>query len=93
MIEFVDTHTHIFEPEFAEDRAAAVERAVDAGVKTLCLPCINESSLERMDEMCREFPGICHAMIGLHRWTFVGKVVSLLSNMLSRLVMTFLPRS
>ena len=27
------------------------------------------------------------------RWTFVGKVMSLLFNMLSRLVMTFLPRS
>ena len=31
--------------------------------------------------------------IALTRWTFVGKVKSLLLNMLSRLVMTFLPRS
>ena len=31
--------------------------------------------------------------IALTRWTFVGKVVSLLFNMLSRLVITFLPRS
>ena len=31
--------------------------------------------------------------IALTRWTFVGKVMSLLSNMLSRLVITFLPRS
>ena len=29
----------------------------------------------------------------LKRWTFVGKVMSLLFNMLSRLVITFLPRS
>ena len=29
----------------------------------------------------------------LTRWTFVGKVISLLLNMLSRLVITFLPRS
>jgi len=29
----------------------------------------------------------------LSRWTFVGKVMSLLFNMLSRLVKTFLPRS
>ena len=27
------------------------------------------------------------------RWTFVGKVMSLLLNMLSRLVITFLPKS
>ena len=32
-------------------------------------------------------------IIALTRWTFVGKVMSLLLNMLSRLVITFLPRS
>src|SRR5574340_1500836 len=31
--------------------------------------------------------------IALTRWTFVGKVMSLLLNLLSRLVITFLPRS
>ena len=31
--------------------------------------------------------------VALTRWTFVGKVKSLLLNMLSRLVITFLPRS
>ena len=31
--------------------------------------------------------------IALTRWTFVGKVMSLLLNMLSRLVITFLPSS
>ena len=32
-------------------------------------------------------------IIALTRWTFVGKVMSLLFNMLSRLVITFLPKS
>ena len=31
--------------------------------------------------------------IGLSRWTFVGKVMSLLLNMMSRLLIAFLPRS
>ena len=31
--------------------------------------------------------------IALTRWTFVGKVMSLLFNMLSRLVIDFFPRS
>jgi len=31
--------------------------------------------------------------VALTRWTFVGEVMSLLFNMLSRLVITFLPRS
>ena len=32
-------------------------------------------------------------LLALTRWTFVGKVMSLLLNMLSRLDITFLPRS
>ena len=36
---------------------------------------------------------ITEKTIALTRWTFVGKVMSLLFNMLSRLVITFLPRS
>ena len=31
--------------------------------------------------------------IAFTKWTFVGKVMSLLFNMVSRLVITFLPRS
>ena len=31
--------------------------------------------------------------IALTIWTFVGKIMSLLFNMLSRLIITFLPRS
>ena len=36
---------------------------------------------------------ITRKIIALTRWTFVGKVMSLLFNMLSRLVIAFLPRS
>ena len=36
---------------------------------------------------------LSHPYIALTRWTFVGKVMSLLLNMLSRLVIAFLPRS
>ena len=32
-------------------------------------------------------------IIALTRWTFVGKVISLLFNMLSRFVLAFLPKS
>ena len=38
-------------------------------------------------------PYMTTGKIVLTRWTFVGKVKSLLLNMLSRLVITFLPRS
>ena len=38
-------------------------------------------------------PNMTGKTIALTKWTFVGKVMSLLLNMLSRLVITFLPRS
>ena len=66
MIEFVDTHTHLFVPEFDEDRKTAVQRAVDAGVKKLCLPSITAESLPSILAMCEEFPGVCYPMAGLH---------------------------
>lgn len=66
MIEFVDTHTHLFTAEFDADRLAAVQRAIDAGVATLCLPAINEESLAPLLAMCDAFPDVCHPMIGLH---------------------------
>lgn len=66
MIEFVDTHTHLFVSEFNEDRDAAVQRALSAGVKKLCLPSITEDSLPDIIAMCRDYPGVCYPMIGLH---------------------------
>ena len=39
------------------------------------------------------YPYTTGKTIALTRWTFVGKIMSLLFNMLSRLVITFLPRS
>ena len=66
MIEFVDTHTHLFVTEFDADRDAAVGRAVEAGVTRLCLPSIDETSYAPIMEMCRDFPGVCYGMIGLH---------------------------
>lgn len=66
MNKFVDTHTHLFVQEFEEDRAAAVQRAIDAGVNKLCLPSITADSIAPIEAMCREYPGVCYAMAGLH---------------------------
>lgn len=66
MSKFVDTHTHLFVQEFDEDRTAVVQRAIDAGVEKLCLPSITADSIVPIETMCREFPGVCYAMAGLH---------------------------
>lgn len=66
MIEYIDTHTHLFVKEFDEDRDTAVERAIEAGVSRLCLPCIDTSSIVPIMAMCDKYPDICYPMIGLH---------------------------
>lgn len=85
MIEFVDTHTHLFEPEFNDDRDAVVERAVEAGVRTLCLPCINHTSLERIADMCKCYKGACYGMVGLHPTELGDDYDSVLNVMYGRL--------
>ena len=66
MIEYIDTHTHLFVEEFDDDRDAAVARAIEAGVGRLCLPCIDASSIAPIMEMCDRYPTVCYPMIGLH---------------------------
>ena len=66
MNRFVDTHTHLFVEEFNDDRAAVVERAIEAGVTKLCLPCITSESIAPIMAMCESHPGVCFPMVGLH---------------------------
>ena len=63
---FVDTHTHLYHHRFDDDREAMVRRAIDSGVKRLYLPNIDESSIDGMHEMVRDWPGVCFPMMGLH---------------------------
>lgn len=61
----IDTHTHIYLPEFDEDRDAMMDRARTEGVKQFFLPAIDSSTHEKMLEVEKGFEG-CQAMIGLH---------------------------
>lgn len=62
----VDTHSHLYEPQFDDDRDEAVARAVGAGVTTMLLPAIDSQSNERMFELVRRYPHIFRPMMGLH---------------------------
>lgn len=66
MNNYIDTHTHLFVKEFNEDRNIVVERAIEAGVGRMLLPCIDSSSIAPIMAMCNEYPGVCYPMIGLH---------------------------
>lgn len=62
----IDTHTHIYLPEFDADRDEVVNRAVCSGVSKLLLPNIDINSVDQMLAAVVRYPGTCYPMIGLH---------------------------
>lgn len=62
----IDTHSHIYLPEFDEDRDAVVSCAIDAGVKTVLLPNIDASTMPALLDMVAAYPALCRPMAGLH---------------------------
>lgn len=62
----IDTHSHLFLNDFDEDRALAVQRAIDAGVTSILLPNIDHTTLEPLMKMCQSYPRLCYPMIGVH---------------------------
>jgi TatD DNase family protein len=61
-----DTHSHIYLPEFGEDRAEVVNRAKAAGVSHIVLPNVDKETLEPMWALEATNPGYFSATIGLH---------------------------
>lgn len=62
----IDTHSHIYGPEFDDDRVEVLQRARLAGVDKVLLPNINEESIARMLQVAKEYPDMCYPMMGLH---------------------------
>ncbi len=62
----VDTHSHLYEAEFDEDRDDAVARAREAGIERLFFPAIDPRSHPRMFDACRRYGDYCLPMMGLH---------------------------
>ena len=65
-MQLIDTHTHIYLPEFDTDRDETVKRAVSSGVVKILMPNIDYQSVEPMLSAENRYPGICYSMTGLH---------------------------
>lgn len=62
----IDTHSHIFGPEFTDDLPEVIARAKEVGVEKVFMPNIDDTSIDAMLEACRQYPGYCYPMIGFH---------------------------
>lgn len=61
----VDTHCHLDLPHFDADRAAVIERAEQAGVRTIIIPAIDLVSCQRALALADRYPNI-YAAVGVH---------------------------
>lgn len=68
----IDTHTHLYLPEFAVDRSKMLKRAENEGVKTFLLPAIDSSTHQQMLDLEVETKGVCRSMMGLHPCSIKG---------------------
>jgi len=65
-MQLIDTHTHLYLPEFDADRDEVVNRAAVNGISKMLLPNIDTNSVKQMLDLVSRYPGICFPMTGLH---------------------------
>lgn len=65
-MQLIDTHTHLYLPEFDTDRDEVIDRAVTTGIVKMLMPNIDEGSLESMLSIEGKYPDVCYSMTGLH---------------------------
>lgn len=61
----VDTHTHLYLPEF-DSPSEAVSRAIDAGVTHMVMPNVDASTIDPLLALAASFPRNISVAIGLH---------------------------
>ncbi|MCM1337967.1 MAG: TatD family hydrolase [Candidatus Amulumruptor caecigallinarius] len=62
----IDTHTHLYLPEFDADRPEVMARALDAGVTHMVFPNIDASTVAPLLRACEQWPGCTSPAMGLH---------------------------
>ncbi len=62
----IDTHTHLYLPEFDSDRDEVIKNALSSGVDKMLLPNIDIHSVQPMNKVVNRYRGICYPMLGLH---------------------------
>lgn len=65
-ITFTDTHTHLYDEQFQEDRDAMVQLSLDAGVTKMFLPNCDSETIAPMMQLAARWPQHCFPMMGIH---------------------------
>lgn len=63
---FIDTHSHLFLPEFDSDRTETVQAAIDAGITKIVMPNVDNTTIDSLLALVKQFPDNCFPLMGLH---------------------------
>jgi TatD DNase family protein len=64
-MQLIDTHAHIYLPEFDSDRTSIIEASSNEGVSKIIMPAIDSRTHEIQIEAEKNYPS-CYSMMGLH---------------------------
>ena len=65
-MEFIDTHSHLYDEAFSSEEDVAVARAIEANVTKMILPDIDASTREAMFTLAERHPNTLFPTLGLH---------------------------
>jgi len=65
-VELIDTHAHLYLPEFENDLSSIIENAQSNNIYKIIIPNIDELSLLPLKKLSISYPGVCYAAFGLH---------------------------
>ncbi|MDF7817903.1 TatD family hydrolase [Runella sp. MFBS21] len=62
----IETHAHIYDDAFDEDRTQMLERAFESGITQIWMPNCDHTTIDGMMALATQYPNVCRPMIGLH---------------------------
>jgi len=63
---FIDSHAHLYLPQFEDDIDEVIQRAIDSNVQKIFLPNIDSTTTDAMFKLSEKYPDVCYPMMGLH---------------------------
>jgi len=65
-MKLIDTHTHIYQNDYAGDIREVIEKAKSGGVYKFLIPNVDVETIVPLNNLCNQYPGECFPMMGLH---------------------------
>jgi len=62
----IETHAHIYDEKYDEDRTEMLQRAWDIGIEQIWMPNCDHTTIPGMMALAESYPDRCLPMIGLH---------------------------